>query len=38
MDRPPDITEKVIKIMLRERKIGFIESENPGWDDLSADW
>jgi putative endonuclease len=30
--------EKQIKGWLRNRKIALIESMNPGWRDLSADW
>ena len=30
--------EKQIKGWLRCRKIALIESENPRWDDLAADW
>ena len=30
--------EKQIKGWLRARKIALIESMNPNWDDLSADW
>jgi len=30
--------EKQIKGWLRSRKIALIESVNPGWEDLSADW
>jgi putative endonuclease len=30
--------EKRIKSLLRSRKIALIESSNPAWDDLSAEW
>jgi putative endonuclease len=30
--------EKVIKGWVRRRKIALIETANPGWLDLSADW
>ena len=30
--------EKRIKGWLRKKKIALIESSNPNWDDLSADW
>jgi len=30
--------EKQIKGWLRTKKIALIESTNPNWDDLSADW
>jgi putative endonuclease len=30
--------EKQIKGWLRAKKIALIESSNPNWDDLSADW
>ena len=30
--------EKQIKGWLRAKKIALIESVNPNWDDLSADW
>ncbi len=30
--------EKQIKGWLRAKKIALIESVNPGWQDLSADW
>jgi len=30
--------EKEIKGWVRDRKIKHIESENPGWKDLSDDW
>jgi putative endonuclease len=30
--------EKEIKGWRREKKVALIESENPGWLDLSADW
>ena len=30
--------EKQIKGWLRRKKIALIESVNPGWKDLSADW
>jgi len=30
--------EKQIKGWLRAKKIGLIESVNPNWEDLSADW
>jgi putative endonuclease len=30
--------EKEIKGWLRSRKIALIESINPGWEDLAADW
>jgi putative endonuclease len=30
--------EKEIKGWLRKKKIKLIESENPGWKDLSEDW
>ena len=30
--------EKQIKGWLRKKKIALIESANPGWKDLSADW
>jgi len=31
-------TEKRIKGWLREKKIALIESLNPDWEDLAADW
>ena len=30
--------EKQIKGWLRKKKIALIESENPGWNDLSEEW
>ena len=30
--------EKRIKSLLRARKIDLIQSKNPAWDDLAADW
>ncbi len=30
--------EKQIKGWVRSKKIALIESENPGWQDLSAEW
>lgn len=30
--------EKELKLWLREKKIALIESGNPAWVDLSADW
>jgi putative endonuclease len=30
--------EKQIKGWLRKKKIGLIESKNPGWKDLSEEW
>ncbi len=30
--------EKQIKGWLRKKKVALIESKNPGWKDLSADW
>jgi putative endonuclease len=32
------LREKQIKGWLRVKKIALIESENPDWDDLSAEW
>jgi putative endonuclease len=32
------LREKQIKGWLREKKIKLIESSNPDWNDLSADW
>jgi len=32
------VREKQIKGWLRRKKIDLIESLNPDWDDLSADW
>jgi putative endonuclease len=30
--------EKQLKNWHREKKVWLIEMENPGWDDLAADW
>jgi len=30
--------EKQIKGWLRKKKVALIESKNPGWEDLSAEW
>ena len=30
--------EKQLKVWLRSKKIALIESQNPSWDDLSAEW
>jgi putative endonuclease len=30
--------EKQIKAGSRKKKLQLIESQNPGWDDLAADW
>ncbi len=30
--------EKRIKAWRREKRVALIESENPAWDDLSAEW
>ena len=30
--------EKQIKAWRREKKVRLIDSENPAWEDLSADW
>ena len=35
---PAIAREKALKGLLRRKKVALIESQNPEWNDLSADW